>query len=103
MSIPGPAHVRGIAVDRILFAVTLGSQPICRDTSANQLGHYRIRAFLREPEIFLRATHIVGITGNLHVNVWILLESSGDIIEQRLGFRPKLCRSRIEPQIGVLQ
>jgi hypothetical protein len=74
MSVPGSAHSGRIVIDRVLFAVTLGSEPIRGDTSTNQPGHDGIGSFLRQLEILLGATDTVGITGNLQVDVRILLE-----------------------------
>jgi hypothetical protein len=70
----------GIVRDRVLLAVTLGSEAARRNAPADQFSHDSVRSIPRKLEIPVSATNIIGIATNLHADVWISRQNRRNIV-----------------------
>src|SRR5262249_6657729 len=94
----GASFFRRVVRHRVLFALTLIFTVVSRNAQAHQLLRYAASARLGQSEVGPRVTHIIGISANLDVDVWIGLQDFGYRPELLLRFGLEAGRSGVELQ-----
>src|SRR6185295_9655623 len=95
-AILGPSIFGRVVRHRVLLPVTFGHEAARRNSLAREVGHHGLCTIARESQVLLGSPHIVGVSADLHVDVWVGLENCSYIGELLLRFRLEVGRRRVE-------